>query len=55
MIYSKIYKMYHACQVKYGIKIEKIQYIYHDKCHIYKIIVYEILENIYTTYMTYMI
>ena len=46
MIYSKIDKIYHVCQVKDEIKIK--QYHIYDKCHIYNIIVYDILGNIYT-------
>ena len=46
MIYSKIDKIYHVCQVKDEIKIK--QYHIYDKCYIYNIIVYDILGNIYT-------
>ena len=41
MIYSRIYKIYHVCQVKDEIKIK--QYHIYDKCYIYNIIVYDIL------------
>ena len=39
MIYSKIDKIYHVCQVKDEIKIK--QYHIYDKCYIYNIIVYD--------------
>ena len=46
MIYSKIDKIYHVCQVRNEIKIKQC-HIY-DKGYIYNIIVYDILGNIYT-------